>query len=109
MPAIVTLLIALLSSGLAYAQDAGGTKFRSIFVNMTADEFKAAWPGWKAACPSLYAQEPALLVATQTAAQIIKQDLDAVREKIKALPEQKNAKDVRLTEVSAALDKIEAQ
>jgi hypothetical protein len=102
MPAIIALLIALVISNLAYAQDIGGTKFRGISVNMTVDDFKAAWPGWRDACPPLYAQEPASVVATQTVAQIITQDLDAVREKIK----QEKAQKQELKNLEASLAAI---
>jgi hypothetical protein len=100
MPAIITLLIALLISGLGFAQDTGGTKFRGIFVNMTADEFKAAWPGWREACPPLYAQEPALVGATQTVTQIITRDLNAIREKINASREGAQKQELKNIETS---------
>jgi hypothetical protein len=104
MLAIIALLIALVIPSHAFAQDTGGTKFRGISVNMTADDFKAAWPGWREACPPLYAQAPALVTATQTVAQIIKKELDAVRDKIKGL--QEKARIQELKNLEASLEEI---
>jgi hypothetical protein len=104
MLAIIALLIALVIPSHAFAQDTGGTKFRGISVNMTADDFKAAWPGWREACPPLYAQAPALVAATQTVAQIIKKELDAVRDKIKGL--QEKARIQELKNLEASLEEI---